>query len=109
MAAKRMSASRLRARMWVAGQLVDDDSCPYRPPGTFGSERCWPWLKAVALRHSTLVLAAEEAGQRYLVEIEWWDGERTRFGTDVDGMVVPAEVGLEDLADQIAKRWGPPA
>lgn len=43
------------------------------------------------------------AGGKYLVDIEFWDGEHVRWGTDRNGMVIPIEVGIEGLADGIER------
>ena len=48
---------------------------------------------------------AEARGSVYLVDVEFWDGEHVRWGTDADGMVIPLEVGLHDLAQAINARW----
>lgn len=93
----------VRFRVVVDGELVDEAVAGVDPAGP--GEALWDWLGHLAERHAELALAAEAGGLRYLIEVEWWDGERTRWGTDVDGMVVPLEVGLHELADAINRRW----
>jgi hypothetical protein len=93
----------LRFRVWVDAELVDEAVSELDPERA--TEAMWEWLKALAERHAAIANAADETGSVYLIEVEWWDGERTRWGTDVDGMVVPVEVGLHDLAEAINRRW----
>lgn len=102
MTADNPTSVKLRARMWVDAKLVSDDVAlvDFNNP-----DSVWPWVKDLAEKHGLSASAAECAGLRYLVEIEWWDGERTRFGTDVDGMVVPVEVGLHEMVERISERW----
>lgn len=92
----------ITCRVWVDARLVATDR---RVVDLDDPRSAWPWLRDLAEKHAAIANFADEAGSVYLVEVEWWDGERTRFGTDVDGMVVPLEVGLHDLAEAIGRRW----
>ena len=87
--------------MWVDGELVAEDTAI---ANLDDPDLLWPWLVGIAQRHARIANTAEATGSRYLIEVEWWDGERTRWGTDVDGMVVPIEVGLHELAEAISAR-----
>jgi hypothetical protein len=87
----------------VDGVVADEEVVGVDPAGP--DEALWDWLGHLAERHAEIALKAEARGSRYLIEVEWWDGELTRWGTDVDGMVVPLEVGLHELADAINRRW----
>jgi hypothetical protein len=91
----------VRFRVWVDGELADETTIVL---GTHDEH-----IEAIAARQAELCNSAEEAGQRYLVEVKFWDGEHVRWGTDTDGMVVPVEVGLMNLLDAIAARWDLPA
>jgi hypothetical protein len=92
----------LRFRMWVDAELVADD---VGIVNVDDPDSLWDWVSRLAGKHAAMANFAEAEGARYLIEVEWWDGERTRWGTDVDGMVVPVEVGLHEIAERISERW----
>jgi hypothetical protein len=62
-------------------------------------------LTDLALRQSEICNRAQARDLKYMVDIVWWDGEHTRWGTDVDGVVVPVEVGVEGLAFAIERHF----
>jgi hypothetical protein len=86
--------------IFIDGELFLQESAIAADDLTF-----WEWLKKAAERHGEICADADNRGRKYMVEVQWWDGERTRWGTDVDGMTIPVEVGIEQLADEIGKRW----
>jgi hypothetical protein len=83
-------------RIFIAGQLVDQTTI-----SGLGDD-----IGGLAVRHGELCEAANRAGRKYLVEVEFGDGEHVRWGTDVDGMVIPMEVGIDDLMRALMKRYG---
>jgi hypothetical protein len=87
----------VRFRMWVRGELVDDTTIELWGPGDH--------LKALANSHAMSSQIAEARGWPYLIEVEFWDGEHVRWGTDTDGMVTPVRVGLGYLLDAILARY----
>jgi hypothetical protein len=81
-------------RLYLDGELADEDT-PATPEA----------IEACAERQGDL--AASHAG-RYLVEVEFPDGEFVRFGDDAAGMRDPIalEGGLGRLADFLLEtRW----
>lgn len=97
-----MEGGEVRFRIYVEGELVDEEKLVFT---TEASDRDTA-VASAAERQMNLAREADAAGRPYLVEIIFWDGEHVRWGTDVDGMVVPVEVGVETLAEAIATRWG---
>jgi hypothetical protein len=59
----------------------------------------------IAIHQGELAAAAEAAGRPYMVEVEFSDGDHVRWGTDVNGMVIPMAVGLDGLMAAMAKRY----
>jgi hypothetical protein len=79
-------------RLYVEGALVDEHTASIHD-GDILAE-----LAGVVGGHQAdLALAASERGDTYMVEIAWDDGTFTRWGTDAGGMVIPTEVGMEQL------------
>jgi len=89
---------RVTFQLWLGGVLADVDSIVL-------GEHDLDGIEEMASRHADLCIEATARGVTYLIDIGFWDGEHVRWGTDVDGMVVPVEVGLADLLDAIARRW----
>jgi hypothetical protein len=89
-----------RVRLYIDGRLVDDVTVA---AGRNAEDDAIPVIAAL---HGRRCQAAEAAGSTYMVEFIFDDGEHVRFGTDVDGMVVPAEVGLDRLAKAVVERLG---
>jgi len=83
---------RLRFRVWVAAELVDEAWLDTSNPDS------GELFERIRARHSQLVEQAERAGQLWLVES--YDPEKPvhqafqRVGTDVDGMVAPQPLGF---------------
>jgi hypothetical protein len=63
-------------------------------------------LAEVAEHHASLSRQATDEGRTWRVEVTFWDGEQCRWGTDVDGMVVPIDVGVGHLSEAIERHWG---
>ena len=88
--------------MWVAGQLLDESwvNVAADPDALAAGD-------VLSVRHIALTRAADEAGQRWLVEI--YDPDKpeaqayVRFGTDAVGMVDPQVVA--DLAESLRGRY----
>jgi hypothetical protein len=57
----------------------------------------------VAAAQGTLASIIDNCGGTYLVDIEFWDGEHVRWGTDENGMVFPVETGIGALEDRIER------
>lgn len=88
----------LRARVWIDGELVAENSISTR------TEDAWPI-------HAELVSQAEKDGKPWLVQIDDPDQELPglplRFGSDTNGMVDPIQIDLRDLpeAPDDPRRW----
>lgn len=87
--------------VYVDGELVDSEALVAKD-GTLPPQVSEAVVE-IAERQGDLCAAAEQHGVGYLVEIAWRDGTYTRWGTDVDGMVVPVEVGLEGLEEALRR------
>ena len=85
-------------RFYIDGKVATSDSVtdPARRREQVGD---------IAATHGWLADECDERGRKWMVEVEFSDGEHVRWGTDVDGMVVPIEVGAAELLDAIARRW----
>lgn len=85
-----MSDPRMRFRVWVAAQLVDETWVDSSNPD---ADRL---MANVLARHAQIVEAASRTDQLWLVEA--YDPEQPgleafwRYGTDRDGMIDPREV-----------------
>jgi hypothetical protein len=55
----------------------------------------------IATAQVTLCEVIDARGDKYLVDVEFWDGEHVRWGTDENGIVLPIVVGIEGLVDTI--------
>jgi hypothetical protein len=82
-------------RVYVGGALVDSVRI------TFDDDDTWGRMVEHAARQADLCHAAGVRGVPWMVEVIFWDGEHVRWGTDVDGMVVPVEIGFSELLDVI--------
>lgn len=82
----------VRFDVFVDGVLADSETLLVTKPND---------LDVVGARQSELCHQAEAAGKKYLVDIAWFDGTHTRWGTDADGMVLPIEVGLASLMETL--------
>jgi hypothetical protein len=87
-------------RVWVNDRLADETTIEL---GTHDERIEW-----LASLQADLCNKAEEEGKRWLVEVEFWDGETVKWGTDRDGLVTPVRIGLGRLLEAIEERWGPP-
>jgi len=91
--------SRLRFRMWIAGEMVDETWVDASNPD-YRSH-----TQAIGQRHRD---AAEFATARDLPWlVEWWDPETDgygRIGTDGDGMVEPREM-TEDATREWLRKY----
>jgi hypothetical protein len=96
-------ARAVRFDVWVAGELADSETLEFDPRADDGS------VLRIAERQSGICTKADAEDKKYLVDIEFWDGEHVRWGTDVEGMVIPVAVGVDQLAEAIGKRWEAPA
>lgn len=85
-------AKRVCVRVYIAGLLVDDVDFPIG----VGSRDL---IGDLGARHGAAAQLATAAGKPYLIDIEFWDGEHVRFGTDADGIVLPVEVAFGRLFD----------
>jgi hypothetical protein len=85
-------------RVYVGGAQVDSVRI------TFDDDDAWGRMVEHAARQADLCHAAVVRGVPWMVEVVFWDGEHVRWGTDVDGMVVPVEMGLSELIDVINRR-----
>ena len=81
--------------IWHNGQLAD------RRYVTDEDDDDMIWR--VAEHQAKLVAAIDLAGRVYLVEVEFWDGEHVRWGTDENGMVLSMEVAVEQLEQGIER------
>ena len=90
-----MTAFGATFRVYVAGKLVDSDRTDMRH-----MER----IDGIAARQALLCSAAEDADRPWMVEVEFDDGEHLRWGTDPAGMVVPLEMGLDELHEALMRR-----
>lgn len=86
----------VRFRVWVGGVEADDVTIIMLGPDDSA-------IAEVASQQADICIQAEANGQRYLVDISFPDGEHVRWGTDFDGMVMPMEVALENLANILAR------
>lgn len=93
------SAKRVRVRVHVAGELVDDVEF------TIGVGTR-DLIGDLGARHGAAAQLAELVGKPYLVDIEFWDGEHVRFGTDADGMFWPVSVAFERLPEVLGNLYG---
>lgn len=81
-------------RFYIDGKLAGRDRV-----GSGRSE-----VSLIAASHAALADDCETYGRKWMVEVVFSDGEHVRWGTDVDGMVVPVEVGLGELLQAVARR-----
>jgi hypothetical protein len=88
-------------RVYVRGQLTAEDRIPDDVDEATGDRL----VHELALYHGEMCEAAGQFGARWLVDIEFSDGEHVRFGTDATGMVWPELVARERLAEKLAERW----
>lgn len=86
--------------VWVDGAVADTEEVQFAPGSEDGAQ-----VVDIAQRHAALAAEAEAKGSKYMVDVAFWDGEHVRWGTDVDGEVVPVEVGVTGLGEAIAKRF----
>jgi hypothetical protein len=93
----------VRFLVYIDGELADEATMEIVPEGP--SEALFEFLSTLAEHHAKVCAAADARGSVYLVDVEFWDGEHVRWGTDVAGMVVPVEVGLHELSERILERW----
>jgi hypothetical protein len=85
---------RTTLRLYIAGRLVDEATV------------LEDGVEEVAARHVEMAEAAEKAGQRFMVEVVFADGEHVRWGTDPGGMVEPTPT--EDVGDSLRRRFEQP-
>jgi hypothetical protein len=89
---------------WVAFRVYVDGVMVDQHPVVLGTgDR--DHVATIATRQADICKSAADAGSSWLVEVEFWDGEHVRWGTDAGGMVVPVEIGMAHLMDAIARRW----
>lgn len=93
----------VRFLVYVDAELREEAVASIDPSGP--DEATWLFLQTLATHQGRVCAEAEARGSVYLVDVEFWDGEHVRWGTDADGMVIPLEVGLHDLAQAINARW----
>ena len=82
-----------RFRVFVAGALVDEVTA------LIGAGDL---LDMLGERHG-LLCAAADAGDPWMIEVRFPDGEHVRWGTDSDGMVLPIDVTMGQLEEMLAK------
>jgi hypothetical protein len=89
----------LRFRLFVAGTVADEDWIDTRDPSSGGR------ATACAERQRAAALAADAAGQLWMVEVynpsEPSDAAYFRFGTDPGGMVAPFGDPADPFGDPI--------
>ena len=93
----------VRFRIWVDGPNLIEDSMLALD---LGDDAAFEALAHMAEAHGEICGKADQAGLTYLVDVEFEDGEHVRWGTDVNGMVLPVGVGILELTDAITRRWG---
>jgi hypothetical protein len=85
--------------LYVDGELVDSETLLETEPGRAGE---------IAERQNLLARVAVEEGKKFYMDIDVLGLERVRWGTDVDGEVVPVEAGVALLANALDKHFGRP-
>jgi hypothetical protein len=90
---------RVRVRVHIAGELVDDVAFPIGA-GTRDL------IGDLGARHGAAAQMATAVGKPYLIDIEFWDGEHVRFGTDPDGMLLPHDVAFGRLFEVLGNLYG---
>jgi len=93
----------VRFLLYVDGALIEEAVAEMDPSGP--DNALWTFLQTLAEHQGRICSNAEANGSVYLIDVEFWDGEHVRWGTDAAGMVIPIEVGLHDLAQSINARW----
>jgi hypothetical protein len=89
----------LWVRIYVEGRRVVDEAITMAD------------LASIGERHLGVVQAAEDRGQRWLVEVVDPDAPadqaHLRFGSDTAGMVAPIPVDLDQRSAELQRRGGP--
>jgi hypothetical protein len=82
----------VRIRVLVDGVVVEDN-----PVRVGGASRAL--IGELGAQHGEIAARAEAAGLPYLIEIEFPDGQRIRWGTDTAPMIRPMPVRMDELLD----------
>lgn len=90
---------RVMFRLYVLGRVVDQRAVVLGMGGVDDQ------VADIAGVQAELAGRAEMAERPWMAEVEFWDGEHVRWGTDVDGMAVPVAVGLDRLVAALEARW----
>jgi hypothetical protein len=89
-----VSPYRVRIRVHVAGVLVDDQ--------VFDALGGADVVEHLATAHGAAVHLADVAGDRWVIDFEFWDGQHVRFGTDPSAMVLPLPMALTALMEHLS-------